>query len=126
MKTAPELYQRLMTNLSHAKEIAVSPLSAPKLNTCLQKLGSFLYERSSEFEMLAKEENASVFLSICQSHKENVLLIFKHFLSDQAMVKSPYKSSSLFLVSLLDDFNSETEKLYREISGKRMSSNTNQ
>jgi hypothetical protein len=103
-----DLYQRLIANLEIASDTTV-PMS-PEIKACLLEIGSFLNSRSLQFEMLQKQEDASVFLSLCKSNRENLILVFNYFLADRPLIDQTKEVSSEFLKKMLNDFDSAVKK----------------
>ena len=117
---ARDLYRQLITNLETAKESGNS--LSPKIKTSLMSIGSFLRSRSSQFEVLENQEDISVFLSICKSEEENLVLVFNYFLSDSTVMKNKKESGSKFLKTLLNDFDKAIKSLKdMEIQNKQHS-----
>ena len=115
---AQHLYSQLILNLETAKGIP-NPLP-PKIKTTLQSIGSFLRNRSSEFEVLENQEDVTVFLSVCKSNTENLVLVFHYFLSDSPVMENKKESSSEFLKTLLNNFD-KAIKVYKNTGDKTIS-----
>lgn len=100
---AEQLYNQFLVNLEIAKE-KYSPMSQ-EIKSSVQSIGSFLRGRSSQFEVLENQEDISVFISVCKSERENLILVFNYFLSDSLIKENKKVSSSEFLKKLLEDFD---------------------
>ena len=100
---AQDLYAQLITNLEIAKETC-DPMPA-KIKTRLRSIGSFLRSRSSQFEILENQEDISVFLSMCKSNRDNLVLVFNYFLTDSPVIQNKKITSSKFLKTMLFDFD---------------------
>jgi len=109
---AHDHYEKLIINFQALKENRI-PMT-PKIKSSLQLIGSFLRSRSSQFEVLENQEDISVFLSICKSEKENLILVFNYFLSDSLIMQNKKVSASEFLKKMLEDFN-------KAVSGPKVS-----
>jgi len=117
---ARDLYRQLIGNLETAKEAGNSLF--PEIKTSLNSIGSFLRSRSSQFEVLENQEDISVFISICKSEEENLILVFNYFLSDSPVMKNKKESGSKFLKTLLNDFDKAIKSLKdMEIQNKQHS-----
>jgi len=115
---AHDLYQRLMTNL----EIATKPCKKvpTALTASLHAIGAFLSSRSTQFDVLEKQDNAAVFLSLCRSNRENLVLVFNYFLTDRPFRYDTKKSSSQFLKTLLDDFDKAINILKKNLNQEKL------
>jgi hypothetical protein len=109
-----ELYHRLIADLKNAKQASTVPLLSKKLKNTLMTLGSFLHERSLTFEMLENEDNPIVFLSVCQSNTNNLMMIFNYYMSGQAVMKKKQASPKNYLLALLNNLNADTNVINNE------------
>jgi hypothetical protein len=106
---AQDLYKQFIANLETVKENH-NPTS-PEIKTSLRIIGSFLRSRSSHFEILENQEDVSVFLSLCKSSGENLVLVFNYFLSDIPVIQNKKISSSKYLKSMLNRFDKAVKSL---------------
>lgn len=100
---AQDLYHQLIVNLEIAKETC-NPMP-PEIKTSLRSIGSFLRSRSTQFEVLENQEDISVFLSMCKSNRENLVLVFNYFLTDSLVIQNKKVTASKFLKTMLYDFD---------------------
>jgi hypothetical protein len=100
-----DYFLRLISNLELA--IKNKESQSPETVTSLQQLGSFLYSRSTEFEMLQKQHDATIFLSVLKSNTPNVLHIFEYYFSGNAMMNNRKESTGKELLVMLDHLNEQ-------------------
>ena len=100
-----DYYLRLISNLEHA--IKNKESMTPETGASLQQLGDFLYSRSTEFEMLQKQDDPSVFLSVLKSNTPNLLHIFEYYFSGYSMMNNRKESTGRELLVMLDQFNDQ-------------------
>jgi hypothetical protein len=98
-----DYYSRLINNLEHA--IKLEDQLKPETKEAIIKLGEFLYSRSTEFEMLQKQDDAHIFLSVLKSNQPNLLHIFQYYFSGNAMNSNRKESAGKELFVMLDDVN---------------------
>lgn len=106
---AYDLYQRLITNLETATLRGGKHSS--HMDTSLSALGQFLSSRSTEFEILKNQKDISIFLSLCKSNRQNLVLVFNYFLANRPMMPTSNATASEFLKTLLDDFDQAIKSL---------------
>ena len=108
-EVAQDYYKKFIVNLEEAKAAGTS--MSPEIKSRVHAIGLFLRSRSSEFEVLENQEDISVFLSLCKSNEENLILVFNYFLSDSPVMENKKESPSEYLKTLLNNFDKAIESI---------------